>query len=64
MSESDTVFGILLSEVGQKNYHKHSIFLADFVESIHEGVRYPCNQCDYKATLKGNLKKHKMSKHQ
>ena len=38
--------------------------LKEHSKSIHEGVRYPCNQCDYKATLKGNLKKHKMSKHQ
>ena len=25
------------------------------VEAIHEGVRYPCNQCSYKATGSGNL---------
>ena len=26
--------------------------------SKHEGVRYPCNQCDYEATQKSNLKAH------
>ena len=25
----------------------------------HEGVRYPCDSCDYKATKKSNLKQHK-----
>ena len=24
----------------------------------HQGVRYPCDQCDYKATQRGDLKKH------
>ena len=26
--------------------------------SKHEGARYPCQQCDYQATLKPNLKTH------
>ena len=37
--------------------------LKEHVESIHEGVRYSCDQCDYRATTKGNLKRHEMSKH-
>ena len=37
--------------------------LKEHVESIHEGVRYPCDQCDYKATQKGSLKRHKKSNH-
>ena len=37
--------------------------LKEHVESIHEGVRYPCDQCDYKATDKGHLKRHRNSKH-
>ena len=26
--------------------------------SIHEGIKYPCNQCDYQATQKDSLKGH------
>ena len=29
----------------------------------HQGVRYPCNNCDYKATTRGSLKKHCMRSH-
>ena len=28
-------------------------------QSIHEGVRYECDQCDYKATQQGSLTTHK-----
>ena len=28
------------------------------LKSVHEGVKYPCNQCNYKATLKDSLQKH------
>ena len=31
--------------------------------SVHEGVKYHCNQCEFKASQKGDLKKHKMSVH-
>ena len=48
--------------------HGHNLNFAGHLkkhrESIHEGVRYPCDQCDHKATVKGNLKKHRMAKHQ
>ena len=27
-------------------------------------MKYDCNQCDYKATTQGNLRKHKQSKHE
>ena len=30
----------------------------------HEGVRYPCDMCDYMATQKTSLKKHKEAKHE
>ena len=33
-------------------------------KSKHEGVKYPCYQCDYKATQKGNLLTHLKSKHE
>ena len=29
----------------------------------HEGVKYSCNQCEYKATTNGNLKMNQQSKH-
>ena len=32
--------------------------------SVHEGVKYQCFQCDSKFTLKGSLKKHKLSVHE
>ena len=37
--------------------------LRTHVKSIHEGVRYPCDQCDYKATQKSNLSKHSKINH-
>ena len=33
-------------------------------QSKHEGVRYYCDQCDYKATLHIRLTTHKQSKHE
>ena len=33
-------------------------------KSINEGVKFPCDQCDYKATNKGHLKSHVLSIHQ
>ena len=32
-------------------------------QSMHEGVKYSCNQCEYQATNQGNLKRHKQSHH-
>ena len=32
-------------------------------EPKHEGIRYPCDQCEYTATQNGNLKSHKKEKH-
>ena len=31
--------------------------------SVHENVKYPCDQCAFKAAEKGYLKRHKMSVH-
>ena len=30
----------------------------------HEGVRYPCDQCEYSATTVSNIKKHIECKHE
>ena len=32
--------------------------------SVHEMVKYPCNQCESKFTRKGDLNRHKMSVHE
>ena len=32
-------------------------------ESKHEGIRYPCNECEYTATVAGKLRRHKENKH-
>ena len=34
-----------------------------YIESAHGDVRYTCDQCDYKAIRKGDLKKHIDSVH-
>ena len=33
-------------------------------ENKHEGVRYPCSECEYVATQAGNLRLHKENKHE
>ena len=38
--------------------------LRKHIKTIHEGVKFPCEQCDYKATQKGDLLRHIKSKHQ
>ena len=45
----------------QGKWYRH---LSTHIKSIHEGVKFPCNQCDYKATQKGNLMTHIKSRHQ
>ena len=32
-------------------------------KSIHEGIRYECDKCDYMATQQSNLKRHQRNKH-
>ena len=43
---------------------KHRSALLKHVRNIHEGVSYPCKQCDYKAKHQSNLKKHMKSVHE
>ena len=38
--------------------------MKDHVAINHDGTRYPCDNCEYKATTKSYLKKHKQSKHE
>jgi len=46
-----------------KSYSDYS-GLRNHRQAVHEGVTYDCRQCDYKATLKANLKIHIESKHE
>ena len=45
-----------------------NIYLLQFlsrrhIQSIHEGVRYQCDECDHAATTTGNLYKHREAVH-
>ena len=33
------------------------------VQTVHEGIRYPCDSCNYEATQKQNLERHKRNAH-
>ena len=37
--------------------------LRGHIKSAHEGIRYNCNICQYRATMKGDLTRHKESIH-
>jgi len=50
------VISVITSQKKKGNLKKH-------VDSVHGNVRYPCDQCDYKATQKGSLKMHIGSVH-
>ena len=41
---------------------KHS--LLSHIKSVHEGVNYFCDQCDFKAAERGKLLRHIKSKHE
>ena len=41
---------------GHQVSHKNS--LAKHKKIVHEGVKFPCGQCNIQATLKGNLAEH------
>ena len=34
------------------------------IRSIHEGIKYPCRQCQYEATTKGDLAQHRRVVHE
>ena len=42
----------------------HQSSLKNHNMSVHESIKYPCNQCESKFTQKGDLKKHIMSVHE
>ena len=49
------VCGKLFSTIG---------YMLTHYRSKHEGIKYPCTQCDYRATQQGDLQKHIQSKHE
>ena len=40
-----------------------SFSIKTHIQSKHEGIKYPCNQCDYRATTQSNFQRHIQSKH-
>ena len=38
--------------------------LAEHIRAVHEGVKYPCTQCNYQATSKCNLGRHQRGIHE
>ena len=48
-------------ECGKNFKNKNSMKI--HFSSIHHGMKYPCNQCDYQATYRSNLSSHVMNMH-
>ena len=46
-----------------KEFARKFVMLTHY-RSVHEGIKYPCDQCDYQATDSGNLQRHIQSKHE
>ena len=46
------------------NTKLHETVVSKHKMSVHQKVKYDCNQCEYKATQKNNLKTHKISVHE
>ena len=44
-------------ECGKQMMNKSN--LNTHVRSVHDGIKYPCGQCQYEATSKGSLAQHK-----
>ena len=44
-----------MSSIGTLNTH---------IRATHERIKYPCEQCEYQATSKGNLEQDRMSVHE
>ena len=45
-------------------YHQVKYKMDKDITSVHEGKRFPCSQCEYKATEKCKLQKHMKSVHE
>ena len=38
-------------DICNKSY-KYKVSLTKHIQTVHKGLKYPCNQCEYKATVK------------
>ena len=38
--------------------------LAEHKRAVHEGIKHPCDQCNYQATTMGSLAEHKRAIHE
>ena len=47
-----------------KNIHTTKGDLARHKRGVHEGVKYPCDQCKYQVTYKGHLAQHRRTVHE
>ena len=64
---SDTFYVQLLYKMGHYFVDtQYFLFVKgsfDTRKTKHDGVRYPCDQCDFMATRKADVKRHKQTKH-
>ena len=37
--------------------------LKTHIQAVHEGIKFPCDLCDFKFTRKDHLNTHKVNKH-
>ena len=54
----------MLSMCNQQLTDQGTLSLSRHIRSIHKGVKYPCNRCEYQATRQYSLKRHIQSKHE
>ena len=40
------------------------LYVTNHVKTVHEGLRYPCDQCDYQGNSMQSLRKHIQSSHE
>ena len=44
-------------EICRKHFKSKSL-LKKHIKAVHQEIKYPCTQCEYRASTKGNLKSH------
>ena len=49
--------GVKCTECGHRV--KSGSSLSQHIRVVHEGMKYPCRQCDYKATSQNHLARHR-----
>ena len=63
IEDKTTIFLVKKSCDICKKVFKSKVSLRNHIQ-IHKEIKYPCTQCEYKATQKGHLKKHIHSFHE